>query len=104
MPRTSMKTPAVFAFLLLLALAVSLISREPQADPRLKNAVRRAEKNGWTFVHLEGTPAEVGFQHGYLLAPEIRDSFKVTELELTHDNNKSWGFFRHTAQEALWRI
>ena len=102
MPRSSMKTPAVFASLLLMALAVSLVSREPQADPRLKNSYRRPEKSGWTFVHLEGSPAEVGFQHGYLLAPEIRDSFKVTELELTHDNNKSWGFFRHAAQEMLW--
>jgi hypothetical protein len=102
MPRPSMKTPAVLAALLLLALAVSLVSREPQADPRLKNSYRRPEKSGWTFVHLEGAPAEIGFQHGYLLAPEIRDSFKVTRLEMTHDNNKPWGFFRHAAQEMLW--
>jgi len=102
MPRSSMKAPAVFAFLLLFLLAASLVSREPQADPRLKNSYRRPEKSGWTFVHLEGAPADVGFQHGYLLAPEIRDGFKVTQLELTHDNNKSWGFFRHAAQEMLW--
>jgi phospholipase B-like protein len=102
MPRSSMKAPALLALLLLLGLAVSLVSREPQADPRLKNAYRRPEKSGWTFVHLEGSPADVGFQHGYLLAPEIRDSFKVTQFELTHDNNKSWGFFRHAAQEMLW--
>ncbi len=102
MPRTSMKTPSILALLLLLLLAVSLVSREPQTDPRLKNAYRRPEKSGWTFVHLEGSPAEVGFQHGYLLAPEIRESFKVTQLELTHDNNKSWGFFHHAAQEVLW--
>jgi hypothetical protein len=102
MPRVSMKTPAVFALLLLLCAAFSLVSREIQPDARLKNSYRRPEKSGWTFVHLEGTPAEVGFQHGYLLAPEIRDALKVTELELTHDNNKSWGFFRHAGQEMLW--
>jgi phospholipase B-like protein len=102
MPRSSMKTPAVLASLLLLVLAFSLVSREPQADARLKNSYRRAEKSGWTFVHLEGSPADMGFQHGYLLAPEIKESFKVTQLELTHDNNKSWGFFRHQAQEMLW--
>ena len=90
MPRASMKTPAILATLLLLALAVTLVSREPQVDPRLKNAFRRPEKSGWTFVHLEGSPADVGFQHGYLLAPELRESFKVTQLELTHDNNKPW--------------
>lgn len=102
MPRSSMKAPAVFALLLLFLLAATLVSREPQTDPRLKNSYRRPDKSGWTFVHLEGAPADVGFQHGYLLAPEIRDGFKVTQLELTHDNNKSWGFFRHAAQEMLW--
>ncbi len=78
MPRVSMKTPAVFALLLLLCAAFSLVSREIQPDARLKNSYRRPEKSGWTFVHLEGTPAEIGFQHGYLLAPEIRDALKVT--------------------------
>jgi len=102
MPRVSSKTPAVLALLLLLLLAVSLVSREPQADPRLKNSYRRPEQSGWTYVHLEGTPAEIGFQHGYLLAPEIADGLKVNELELTHDNGKTWGFFRHAAQEMLW--
>jgi hypothetical protein len=102
MPRVSMKTPAVLSSLLLLVLAVSLVSREPQVDERLKNSYRRPEKSGWTFVHVEGTPAEIGFQHGYLLAPEIRDALKVTELELTHDSSKSWGFFRHAAHEELW--
>ena len=28
-------------------------------------------------MHLEGTPAEIGFQHGYLLAAEIKDTFKA---------------------------
>jgi hypothetical protein len=45
-PRSSMKTPALLASLLLLLLAFSLVSREPQADPRLKNSYRRAEKSG----------------------------------------------------------
>jgi hypothetical protein len=36
------------------------------------------DKNGWTFVRLKGTPEEIGFQNGYLLAPEIDDLLKVT--------------------------
>jgi hypothetical protein len=102
MSRASMKAPAILATLLLLLVAVSLASRDAQPDPRLKNALRHPEKSGWTYVHLEGTPSQIGFQHGYLLAAEIRESFKVTQLELTHENNKSWGFFRHAAQEMLW--
>lgn len=92
----------VFSILLLMGLAFSLVSREPQPDPRLKHSFRRAEQNGWTFVHLEGTPSEIGFQHGYLLAPEIREGEKVTALELTHDNKKSWKFFRQAAKDILW--
>ncbi|NWG14752.1 MAG: peptidase C45 [Acidobacteria bacterium] len=74
----------------------------PAADPRLKQALRKPEQNGWIFVHLEGNPSEIGFQHGYLLAPEIADAQKVIALELTHDTQRDWAFFRTTAQEVLW--
>ncbi len=58
------------ALLLLIALALPSLAKDAADDPRLKNGFRRPEKNGWTFVHLEGKPAEIGFQHGYLLAPK----------------------------------
>ena len=57
---------------------------------------------GWTFVHLAGTPSEIGFQHGYLLAPEIEDALKVVALQQAHDSNKDWQFFRATAQNMMW--
>ena len=96
------RSTSLLAVVLLLGLAFSLVSREPQIDPRLKSAFRRADQNGWTFVHLEGTPAEIGFQHGYLLAPEIRESQKVSALEFQHGDKKDWEFFRHAAREMLW--
>jgi hypothetical protein len=71
-------------------------------DPRLKGGFRRPAEHGWTYVHLAGSPSEIGFQHGFLLAPEIEDSLKVETLELTHDNNKDWEFFRNAAQNILW--
>src|SRR5262249_47742552 len=46
-------------------------SRTP-ADARLSGAYR-FDKGGWVYVHLEGNPGQIGFQHGYLLAPEITD-------------------------------
>ena len=36
------------------------------------------------YVHLEGTPANVGYQHGYLLSAEIRDAFEAIKLFDTH--------------------
>jgi len=77
-------------------------SKAPKSDERLKSAVRRPAVNGWTYVHLEGTPAEIGFQHGYLLATEIQDMQKVFALELTHDDGKDWNFFRDAAKNVLW--
>jgi hypothetical protein len=87
---------------LLLGLAFTLVSREPRTDPRLKKASRAGERNGWIQVHLEGTPGEIGFQHGYLLAPEIKDAFQDVSTEMAHDEKKPWEFFRKTAQEVFW--
>jgi hypothetical protein len=87
---------------LLLALAVTLSLASPAADPRLKNAFRAAERGGWIQVHLEGAPGEIGFQHGYLLAPEIRDAFNDVRTEITHDERRDWEFFRKAARDVFW--
>ncbi len=97
-----MRNSAILTVVLLFAAAVALVSREPQPDPRLKNAFRRPSQNGWTYIHLEGAPAEMGYQHGFLLAPDIRDAQKVISLELTHDTNRDWKFFRDAAKNDLW--
>ena len=97
-----MRRTSVFSAFLLLGLALTLVSREPQTDPRLKKASRAAEHAGWIQVHLEGTPGEVGFQHGYLLWAEIQDNFRTISTEMAHDEKKDWEFFRKTAQEILW--
>lgn len=77
-------------------------ARNPSADARLRGAFRRPEQKGWTFVHLEGTPGEIGFQHGYLLSKEIEEGFKIIQLELTHDSGRNWNFFRDTLERELW--
>ena len=68
----------------------------------LKGGFRRPKKNGWTFVHLQGTPHQIGYQNGYLLASEIGDMLKVAELETTHENQRDWQFFRNAAQTMMW--
>src|SRR3984957_13250541 len=86
---------------LIITLAVPALAKD-SADPRLKNAFRAPEKNGWTYVHLEGSPAEIGFQNGYLLSAEIEDTLKVFTFETTHDNKKDWQFFRDAARTMMW--
>jgi len=77
-------------------------ARASQADARLKGASRRPERNGWIFVRLAGSPREIGFQHGYLLAPEIKDGHRVISFNLTTDSKKDWRFFRETAEKVFW--
>ncbi len=67
------------------------------SDPRLQGGFRKAETNGWIFVHLEGKPAAVGFQHGYLLQEEIEDSKRAIELSTTHGVQHSWNELRNVA-------
>jgi hypothetical protein len=62
----------------------------------------RFDRGGWIYVHLEGAPHDIGYQHGYLLAPEIADAFQTFRLEATHNSGRDWEFFRRAAHEMLW--
>jgi len=70
-------------------------------DPRLKGAYS-FERGGWVYVHLEGEPEAIGFQHGYLLGPEIEDAFPAVQAGMTHATRRDWPFFRQVARELLW--
>ena len=76
-------------------------SRSCHRDARLQKAYR-FQKGGWTYVHLEGSPADIGFQHGYLLAPEISDALEAIKLFDTRETQRDWAFFRTTARQILW--
>ena len=64
--------------------AVAVASAKQDAnkpdEARLKPAYR-FQRDGWVYIHLEGSPADIGYQHGYLLAPEIEDGFKTVQTE-----------------------
>lgn len=71
------------------------------ASPNLQGAYKFNEA-GWTYVHLQGTPQQIGFQHGYLLAREIEDNVNIYKVETPHDVERDWSFFRNSAQSILW--
>lgn len=50
----------------------------------------RHEKNGWIYLHIEGTPEERGFQHGYLLAKEIKESIRVLSEVWHYQSALEW--------------
>lgn len=77
------------------------LGQRESGNPRLAKAYR-FERGGWIYVHLEGAPHDVGYQHGFLLAPEIADAFAAVSLEMTHSTHRDWEFFRRAAHEMLW--
>ena len=100
------KLVVVVAGLLSIAVVMSLAAkpaaRSADTSSEMQGAYRLPAKSGWTFVHLQGTPHQVGFQNGYLLATETADMLNVIKLEATHDSKKDWSFFRDAAQNVLW--
>jgi hypothetical protein len=60
----------------------------------------RFDRGGWKYVHLEGTPEQIGFQHGQLLAAEIADMVAVIKLETQHDTKRDWNFYREASRTS----
>lgn len=89
------------ALALVCGLVVAAPAKVDNHSTRLKKAFRKPPQNGWIFVHLEGSAADIGFQHGYLLATEIADAQRAIKLVLTHDS-KDWQFFRGAAENVFW--
>jgi hypothetical protein len=71
------------AIILLLAVIILSFTVQGQTKNNLTNEQKdwlskanRHEKDGWVYLHIEGKPLERGFQHGYLLAKEIKEALR----------------------------
>jgi hypothetical protein len=73
----------------------------PVADARLHGSYR-LERGGWIFVHLEGAPATLGFQHGYLLSDEAAELLQVFRAYTEHQTKRDWAFYRAASEQMLW--
>jgi hypothetical protein len=74
----------------------------PGGAPALLNGAYRFERDGWIYVHIEGPPRKLGYQHGYLLAAEIGDFLRVIKPFLEKSTKRDWNFYREAAQKMLW--
>ncbi len=72
-----------------------------QVDQCMSKATRE-DKAGWIYVHLEGSPREIGYQHGYMLAGEIDDLIQTMKSFLLHSSGKDWDFYRDAARNMFW--
>jgi hypothetical protein len=82
-------------------LAASTLTASAAPDARLDGAYK-FQQSGWTYVHLAGTPEQIGFQHGYLLAHEIEDNVHVYSVEAPNEDKRPWSFFRDAGRTVLW--
>ena len=58
------------------------------------------QKNaGWIIVHTEGTPMERGFQHGYILANEFKEAWRVASYMCVQTTGMDFSFFVNKAVE-----
>jgi hypothetical protein len=90
------------ALLLFLAiLSASIASSQSASDPRLAGSYKFSE-SGWTYVHLEGRPGQIGFQHGYLMARQIEDIVNVYRVETQRQVKREWSFYRDAAKKIFW--
>jgi hypothetical protein len=80
---------------------VALHAATASHDPRLAGAYT-FHRGGWTYVHLQGSPASIGYQHGYLLGPRILDNLHVYQVETLHDTKRPWQFYRDASKNMLW--
>ena len=84
-------------FVLVLAVLLSPIMAIGQTGNQLSDQQKawlskanRHEKAGWIYIHIEGEPKERGFQHGYLLAKEIRESLRIMSEVWHYKSAMDW--------------
>jgi hypothetical protein len=88
--------------LLAFSLSASLAAAGRGAQDGSASPGYRFQRGGWTYVHLEGTPAQIGYQHGRLLSAEILDMVGVMKVETEHSTKRNWAFYREAGRKQLW--
>jgi len=94
------KTYTAVRILILYSFVVSAC-QAPEHNPLAKAS--RENRNGWVYVHLEGSPSDIGYQHGYLLAEEIDTTLRMFRYFIPNDTtHKDWALYRQSARNFLW--
>jgi hypothetical protein len=96
-----MKRQKAYFILFLAGTLVFSAACRKSVNSRLNNSFRE-DKNGWIYIHLEGPPRDIGYQHGWHLAPEIDDALKMFAFYLEKATKRDWKFFRESAERMFW--
>ena len=66
---------------------------------KIKNGIRY-EKDGWIYLSIKGNPSQIGYAHGYLIAKELKDVFKMLEFNLYEE----YGYKREMFSDIIGGI
>ena len=61
----------------------------------------RFDHHGWIYVHIEGEAYERGFQHGYLVAPELQEILGSLDYLTYWKTGMRWEFFVAAAERLF---
>jgi hypothetical protein len=61
----------------------------------------RYEREGWVSIRIQGSPHEMGFQHGYLLAREIDASMLATRKTWEYTSGMDWSWLVRNANDMF---
>ena len=103
MGKRLLRAGCLFGIALTLICSAAMTSEAASCDRRRQAAEGLSISERWMDVRSpRGSPSDLGFQHGYLLAPEISDALEAIKLFDTHQTQRDWEFFRTTARQMLW--
>jgi hypothetical protein len=68
---------------------------EPKYTPDNKGYLY--DKDGWVYIHIEGSPAERGFQHGWLLADYIQQTIDLNSNKIMATQGVEWSYLKENA-------
>jgi len=94
----------IFKLFLLLFLAAAAVYSQTNLNNEQKSWLLKAEKhfkNGWIYIHIEGTPAERGFQYGYLLSDEIKEAINQLSTKWKFQNAMEWNWLVERTHELF---
>ena len=61
----------------------------------------RFDKNGWIYVHIEGTPYERGVAHGKLVVDEFKKMWESNSFITFFDEGMEWDFFIQSSNKIF---
>ena len=94
-----------FVLTVVLVLAITPIQVwAVKPESKLLKGAYRIDTNGWYYVHLEGNPYQIGYQHGYLLADNIQESWNACIHVYWSENSFGdwWYAAREISELYIW--